>query len=402
MKNISHGKQKKDSVPNNIKLNSFLLALVLTIPYLNLIFSSFASIQSPGLLFGVLTILIYAISLIRSRKYEVPIMLVLCSMVIFIFFLVSYISASYDGVVKATVLSFLYYGFFSILVSLKSLSIKHTLIYIIILSIIGIIDLNTLINSARTTSGTISMSYSYAFLPSICATIIFLIYYLKESNLIILIGCAFNIYLLWLVVTDGSRGALLAIAFLIVLLITNRYKKGHHKVNKWIIYILLIGILYLIVDFNNFIRSLYHFTHNYGFSLNIIDKTYSKSLEGDALNNREYIYGLAVEGIKQSPIIGHGIGSFEIKYGGYPHNLLLQLLYEGGIILTTVVLGPILYGFIWLYKKKTNNFNISMLIILLSSIGIPRLLFSANVWSRESFWLLFGLVIAHVIAKRRN
>ena len=58
---------------------------------------------------------------------------------------------------------------------------------------------------------------------------------------------------------------------------------------------------------------------------------------GDIMNGRTDIYRLAWEGFCDSPILGNGIGVFSDRFGGqnmpFIHNIVLQLLYELGILL---------------------------------------------------------------------
>lgn len=68
---------------------------------------------------------------------------------------------------------------------------------------------------------------------------------------------------------------------------------------------------------------------------------------GVSASARVFNYSQAIQMIKQSPIIGHGTGAFPILLGledkrGYPHNLILEILAELGII--GIVLFALFFG----------------------------------------------------------
>lgn len=379
-----------------VKLNSFLFALVLMIPYLNLVTANMFPVSSPGVIFGALVVMLYMATLLLYGKIQI--LQEVFALVVFILaaYMISYWGLDKNEIVTKTLKQYLYYGVVSIFVASKPISVRLILRYMLILSMVGMLNVRALLDSGTTQSGAIVMGHSYALLPSICAAVIHIIYYRKEKSIFIGAGYMFNIYLFLIVFTRGTRGAALAIMFLFFILLVNQYKRGEHKAYMWLAWVSMICIIYVITDFDNIVKFLYHFTNDNGISINLINKTYAKAMQESALNGRELLYPYAIEGIKQSFLFGNGIGSFEIAYGTYPHNIVLQLMYEGGIILTLPIVGTIIYGFVWLFDKKTNNLDLSMMFTLLSSVAIPRLTFSANLWYREAFWLLMGFILTHI------
>jgi len=93
------------------------------------------------------------------------------------------------------------------------------------------------------------------------------------------------------------------------------------------------------------------------------------------------------------PIFGHGISSIFYNSGGqiiYPHNMLLQIVYDGGLLMGLVFI-YILIGFIRNCVKSQDDQ--SKLLLFLGTITIPKMLFSSDMWTNLSFFILCGLCI---------
>ena len=108
-------------------------------------------------------------------------------------------------------------------------------------------------------------------------------------------------------------------------------------------------------------------------------------------DGRNVIYENALNGIAQHPILGNGIGQFDYNYGTYPHNLLLQLLYEGGIIFVILIFVPILILIILVLCKGKGKFENTYLVIFLVSSSIVKLMLSYEFWSDIYFWIILYL-----------
>jgi O-antigen ligase len=241
------------------------------------------------------------------------------------------------------------------------------------------------------------MSFSYNSLPGVFASILLLVFYRKRLNLIVKAGIVFNIYMLFIIFINGTRGAAVAIVVFLLFFVVKKQSSSGQKTRFFVLFASIAFFSIVAISFDNIIAILHEFSETLGININLIEKTFIKNLEDNALNNRLPIYLNAINGIIKSPIWGHGIASFDLKYGGYPHNVMLQLMYEGGIILAIPILAPIIYGFYKILKSQTNSLELNILFILLFSLAIPRLIFSTNVWYRESFWLLLGFTIVHMI-----
>ena len=75
----------------------------------------------------------------------------------------------------------------------------------------------------------------------------------------------------------------------------------------------------------------------------------------------------------------------------YPHNFLLQLLYDGGILLTIPVIYLVVGGILNWYKFcSEDEFTVISALLLMS---VPGALFSGNLWENNRLWLSFAALI---------
>ena len=159
-----------------------------------------------------------------------------------------------------------------------------------------------------------------------------------------------------------------------------------------IIMILLIHIIPILTFINDFLNS-----HNISFK--IIEKNLRLLKEGDVSNGRENIYPIAIEGINKSFIIGNGIGSFNLKYNTYPHNFILQIMYEGGLLFLIPIIIPAIYGFYTILAKKNISKNMRSFVIFLFCASIIRLFISYEFWKEMFFWMYLSVSVLAMLNK---
>ena len=90
-------------------------------------------------------------------------------------------------------------------------------------------------------------------------------------------------------------------------------------------------------------------------------------------------------------LFGKGISSFEATYGTYPHNIVLNLFVDYGLI-GVAFFSYIIVLTIKILKRKDQNEK--MIIILLFSSAIVPLLFSFTYWRYPAFFLYIGIVLS--------
>ena len=133
------------------------------------------------------------------------------------------------------------------------------------------------------------------------------------------------------------------------MIFANQYKKDKNKPKqtikkrrKWIIWSsVCLGII-AIIFYDQIMLAASHYFSGLGLHINIFAKTERLiSSTGDGTNGRIILWTAAAEGILKSPIWGHGWGSFLMLTGqSHPHNIILELMYQGGLLLTIPILLP--------------------------------------------------------------
>ena len=188
----------------------------------------------------------------------------------------------------------------------------------------------------------------------------------------------------------ASRGIFIAIAICLYLCLIAK-RKVKVKIIITVV-ILIIGVIGIV-----FFKPILTVANDIFINMNIHIEAISKNLklyeEGKLGNGREKVYAWASEGIKEHPWIGNGIGEYADRYGTYPHNLLLQAWYEGGIIFFSLMLYFLGYSvYVFIFDKKTDD-NKKYILILFFSISIIRLMLSYEFWKEISFGLYLYIII---------
>ena len=278
------------------------------------------------------------------------------------------------------------------------IDVRTFLIALVVLPSIGILYLDRIFYGEILETGVVSMGTCYALLIPVSGDLVYLrFYYRKESirmKIIMLFFAAINLFYLVQMAMFGSRGpilcaVLLIMSFFIIRIDDNKkvfFRKGR-------VLIIIIGLLFLIFSFTAILQALQDFLAKFDISLNVVDKFLRLDDNGDMTNGRESLSTMAWKGIVESPLWGNGISQFNNNTGeGYPHNFVLQMLYDGGIILTLAIMVPVTQSLI--RKLKTISENKFSFFVLLFFATVPGALFSGDLWNASTLWMFFGFVLA--------
>ena len=244
----------------------------------------------------------------------------------------------------------------------------------------------------------ISMDASYAFLVPICATIVYMYSYYKEERkkdkYVSLVLCAINMIYFAQILQYGSRGPILCVLLMVVFLYLIKPPKSlgvRKKRNLFMILMFgLIALLFLI--YSSLSAFSYVFEYS-GLKLRFLEKTIRLSAEGDITNGRDVINGITISGIIDNPILGHGLDRFDENTGMlYPHNIVLQLLYDGGVVLFLCIVVPLVRSMLNLFKTCTKGEYAVFTVLCFSSL--PGAFFSGDMWSLARFWLFYGFMLS--------
>ena len=286
------------------------------------------------------------------------------------------------------------------LAGMQKINYKKALEYImyILYIIVPVMNILFMKNNLSSTYDAITMGTSYAILPVLCACVLHFHYYRKTSNLCQKICYVLAVIISLFYIQMSYRGALvsyfLVILFTVFMEITNNKKKYFSLGRKIIIFMFFFIVCVGILNIDTIVIWLKGILDSVGISVAFIDKYIYLLQEGDVSHGRINIYILALKGFLNSPIWGNGISTFEANTGyEFPHNVFLQFLYDGGLLLAVPLFIALIRGLINIYKMK----NIEMkdqkvFILLLFFVSIPRMMVSAESWRIMPFWIMLSMI----------
>ena len=242
----------------------------------------------------------------------------------------------------------------------------------------------------------ISMEASYAFMLPIIANIVYLrFYFLKESvfnKIVTFFVTLCNLVYLFEIIFWGSRGTILSILGVVVFLavVSPNVGKWGVVINRRRLMILSISFVLLLIFFIPIVKYFVGQFDALGVQSRAFVKIMELKQEGDLSNGRSDLVRFTLNAFWESPLWGHGIDRFDANTGQlYPHNFILQTLYDGGVFLFLVLLVPFFLKVISSFRHCDNN-NFSILCIFLFS-SVPWAFLSEDMWEILPLWFFIGL-----------
>ena len=304
-----------------------------------------------------------------------------------------------------TIGNFFFYCFLPPLFLMFEFDTEKILKYGMYLSLISCLEVNTLLADqviswrfSQTNLGTI-----YDLLPCIIFAMFHFAYYRKKASILTKLCYVYYAYMLIKMLFVIVRGALLTLMVGIVIIYLNRPRNKWDAIRSWSIKKkLLIGFgivlaTIAILNFEQVITWLYTTLKSMGINFGVITKFYFYMSTGNITDNREPYYELVHEMFLKSPIWGSGVQTFyaySLDGAAYPHNYVLQFLFEGGLVLMvplTYITLRELYRVLAAKYVSIDKMVFSACLLLLSVV--PGM-FSINIWYNRSFWMIviFGLM----------
>lgn len=263
----------------------------------------------------------------------------------------------------------------------------------------AIFRLDTVFSSVKDWTDAISMDASYAFLIPIIASIVYIKTYLKFDDghirKVMLVLCLINSIFFAQLFLHGSRGPLLSIFLLLLFLFTIRKKEDASGVGvlRGKASFVLIGLLIFFSGYILIFNVIIDMLSVIGVESHALVKILDLESSGDVSNGRAYLNTLTLNGIWESPIFGNGFDRYHANTNNlYPHNFILQILYDGGILYFFIIITPVVMGLIRLFKK-CNNDEFAMITVLMFA-SVPGALFSNNLYASSILWLFFGFTLS--------
>ena len=282
---------------------------------------------------------------------------------------------------------------------LVDIEVKHLLRLIFIIPSFGILRASSIL--LLTSRRVMTMGDCYALLIPIIAALTYMMTFYKEDKQktkLLLLPCLIVNFIYYMrIVMYGSRGPILSVflCFVFLLLFKGKDNVAENKqIWKMIVYTVLIALFMLY--FWEILRFVYVFASRIGLNIRAIDKVYMLRQTSTIWNGRDGIVAITLEGIIDRPILGHGISTFQKNTGIiYPHNFILQILYDGGIVLFIPLIIPFISGIIKVIRFGSTDDMALFSLLFFSSV--PGALFSGDCWKNGCLWLLIGMLIASKI-----
>lgn len=189
----------------------------------------------------------------------------------------------------------------------------------------------------------------------------------------------------------GSRGATISFIFCVLITIILDFKNSftYKKIIAFIFSLVIVISGLFIITQENYLLKFNDYLNSKGIFSYAITKYVDKSESFSS--GRVQRYELALNDIEQHPFIGNGVGNYSSKYGlNYIHNIFLQLIDEGGLLLLTIIIILILKFFLVLINTK--NIDEKLIYILLISLSF-KLIITSQYWDEFSFWIILMIAL---------
>lgn len=374
---------------------SFLLALLICSKLLVIIVerNQISSIPSGLIVYGILwLLLLYHILRFRLIITKSQIILLF---VAFLFVLSSNLFVT--GHVSELTTYFFEYCILGFVIGMLPLQANLSLRYTCYLFLLLMVPTYILVQGEISSrwQQTITLDLSYAIMPVVIGTLVHFVYYRKrEKNIIIKLAHAVAVVAAVYVAVRGTRGVALSIVFLLFLLFMNQKSRIGNRISIGRIAVILLIVL-ILINIDSALLLLNALFSSLDIRVSFLQKSVAlMAANGDITNGRIEVYHKALEGFIRSPIWGNGIGVYTNLYPAYrfPHNIILQALFEGGVIFGF----PIVYNYLYTSYKvifgRIIDDNKRNLLIFLAASTVPASMLSSEYWVYPLLWTMFAFV----------
>ena len=401
-------RSRRYTVPFSVIFMSIMFAFFADIKCLNwaLVMGEYVSdgVMAPLYIGTILIIVLASFFAIRFKTQRE----MTSSLVIFLSLIVFYfITSQFIGDPRV---SLPFYSVFTlsafIIPQIVRVDAKWVLFAAMTLPAFSITRINYIFASYLTWQDVISMDASYGYLVPIVANIAYIKFFYKENSVKMKILTCFvssiNLVFLFELFLFGSRGPLLAIMLLCIILYIVTIEEGRLSFEKKRFRVTIIASVMFVLFFFTLVSYFDDFLTNIGINSYAVQKIINMGSEGNLSNGRSELSEITWNDFLNEPIFGHGLDMFEQNHPDqpYPHNFILQILYDGGIVLFIILMVPILKRFTKKIKSLSREEGALMTFLFFSSV--PGGLFSQDLWENAVLWLFIGYLFTNNIIYDNN
>jgi O-antigen ligase len=403
---ITNNKKINDEVLF-IRINSMMVALICSGAFISLVFHTLGFI-SDGLLpiismISLLATLTSCFLFKQAKLIKINLDNMMLILFFIVFFSISYLRFNDYQYLNKYLIEFLFYGGIIFLLLIFPISYKLVITYVSSMSLLILLNPISFLENLTSTTSSLTMGSTYAILPVVIASILHFFFFRDKGSLIIKFSYFTSLFLLFLLLFEGIRGVYVAIFLLIIILVFTKFG-GFKKIPGIFFGMVSITILFLtIFKLEEILINVYHLFNKVGIEIYAINKTLFKIQTEGILNGREIVYGNTLQMIGNNPFFGNGIGAYALHYnGGYPHNLILHLVVEFGLIFAIPIIRAVLKRLFVLFKpitenEKYNEYKIFIFFCFVASL--PKLMFSSYLWKEQIFWVMVFATSSSLLRK---
>lgn len=224
-------------------------------------------------------------------------------------------------------------------------------------------------------------------------------YSLLPHLLIVLVACFRRFKWYYLVVFilgllrlmgTGNRGTLLCLALFLILYLLFCVKS---KYKFWLVGLLALMVVYIGYRQELFFGSLGEFMGGQGFNTRVFDMTLNNEFYDS--NGRDDLASFFMSKINMGGFFGYGIfGDRTLLHDehGYPHNLLLELWVDFGMLVGSILFLVVLWLVYKAFRSCNTKESMSFLLVFVI-VGFFSLFLSNTYLSNPMFFLMIGYCI---------
>ncbi len=369
-------------------LMSFIYAYIISISFLNALIG--IAFDTGGMVINIAIVLGVAFLNIRQMvNIRVRIITIIYVTFIIAFYVVT-TGVSFPIVSRN---DFYFYFALTSLIGVYECDKERILRYAMYISLLAIPFHNDLLGGFMK-DATVSMGSSFAMMPVFLSGVIHFFFFRRKGKVFDKICYIIDFSFLLEVVLKGNRGIALAVMITVFCLYIKNWGGKESRKITFRLVLVMAAVFFIYANFYQILGWVNDFLMSFDIEANFIQKTLRLQEKGDLSNGRDSIFNYTINEIMKSPFWGHGISTIWYNsYGriNYPHNFLLQLLYDGGLLLTIPVLSILFKTIKYAFKGKDREESAFVLYMLL--ICVPKMMFSSDMWRNAPFWLM----LAHVL-----
>lgn len=387
-------------------LNSLIVAICLITPAYICLFEKIASISSAKttMLILFLILIIFVGKLLIRNKVKMSIYNFVFMLQIILFYFISKMTLN-D--INYSILQLGFYVLLPLFLGNQEINYKKLFKYILCFSVPIIFGLDKILEVTNVGLNQSDMYAVYAMCVPILASVIYFFYYMNKKNKIEWFLILLNIYYFIKTCLTAVRGfwltGLVCIVLIMIFYFQYKLKKKTYYISLGI---LIIFLLLCIIFMNPILDLMVYLTRDlFNIEIGLFIKLQRLAQMGDLSNGRIEIYSTLLHLFKNYPLLGYGFNSEPIITGGeisYAHNYIIQLLFEGGIVLAFYPLYITIKGIVMIFKKNYYNLIEIPLVIFLISLSIPQSLLSGNCWKSFALWFTISMLATVLINKNKK